>query len=112
MTSLQSLLAAAAVAMAVIVTANHPVLAQGGYRHQGHEPDHVVAESRWGHGVVSGPVRHARHGFEVRLPGGTWIDCARSCSETLRRQSVDFWESNGPQAKDSGPGYFSWGFKY
>lgn len=73
-------------------------------------PEFVVAESHWGKGTVSGPVRPARHGWEVRLPRGTWVDCARSCSETLRRQTVDFWESNGPQAKDSGPSYFRWEF--
>jgi hypothetical protein len=55
----------------------------------------VVAESRFGHGTVSAPVRAARHGREVRLPGGTWIDCGRSCSETLRTESVDFWENKG-----------------
>jgi hypothetical protein len=59
------------------------------------EPQGVVVESRFGHGTVSGPVRAARHGYEVRLPGGTWIDCGRSCSETLRTESVDFWENKG-----------------
>ena len=61
----------------------------------------VVAESRFGHGTVSGPVRAARHGREVRLPGGTWIDCGRSCSETLRTESVDFWENKGAGASRS-----------
>ncbi len=56
----------------------------------------VTAESRFGHGVVSGPVRIARAGHrEVRLPGGTWISCSRSCAETLRVESVDFWENKG-----------------
>jgi hypothetical protein len=53
----------------------------------------VVAESRFGHGTVSGPVRAARFGREVRLPGGTWEACRRSCSETLRVSTVDFWET-------------------
>jgi hypothetical protein len=56
---------------------------------------YVVAESRFGHGTVSGPVRPARHGFEVRMPGGTWIACGRSCAETLRVETVDFWENRG-----------------
>lgn len=55
----------------------------------------VVAESRFGHGTVSGPVRLSPTGYEVRLPGGTWIACRRSCSETLRVESVDFWENRG-----------------
>jgi hypothetical protein len=56
---------------------------------------YVVAESRFGHGTVSGPVRLSSTGYEVRLPGGTWIACRRSCSETLRVESVDFWENRG-----------------
>ena len=76
----------------------------------GPPPDYVVAESRWGNGSVSGPVRPSRHGWQVRMPGGTWIDCVRSCSETLRRQTVDFWETQGPHARDQGPGYFQWHF--
>ena len=57
---------------------------------------YVTAESRFGHGVVSGPVRVGRAGNrEVRLPGGTWLSCGRSCAETLRVESVDFWENKG-----------------
>jgi hypothetical protein len=65
----------------------------------GSKSGHVVVESQFGHGTVSGPVRDGRHGLEVRLPGGTWLDCARSCAETLRTESVDFWENRG-----AGPG--------
>lgn len=56
---------------------------------------YVVAESRFGHGTVSGPVRRTPTGYEVRMPGGTWIQCRRSCSETLRVETVDFWENRG-----------------
>lgn len=55
----------------------------------------VVAESRFGNGTVAGPVRRTRVGFEVRMPGGTWIACRRSCSETLRVETVDFWQNRG-----------------
>lgn len=65
--------------------------AQYGNGHEGY----VIAESRFGHGTVSGPVRRARTGYEVRMPGGTWIACRRSCSETLRVETVDFWENRG-----------------
>lgn len=71
---------------------------------------YVTAESRWGNGTVSGPVRQGKFGPEVRLPGGTWIHCVRSCSETLRRETVDFWQSHGNHAPDPGPGYFQWDF--
>lgn len=56
---------------------------------------HVVAESRFGNGTVSGPVRQTSMGWQVRLPGGTWVYCRRSCSETLRVETVDFWQANG-----------------
>lgn len=55
---------------------------------------YVVAESRFGNGTVSGPVRPTSVGWQVRLPGGTWVHCRRSCSETLRVETVDFWQSN------------------
>ena len=70
----------------------------------------IAVESRWGHGRVSGPVRQGRNGLEVRLPGGTWIECVRSCREMLRMETVDYWESHGNHAKDPGPGYFRWQF--
>ena len=71
----------------------------------------VIAESRYGHGTVAGPVRQGARGqLEVRLPGGTWIGCARSCSDTLRQETVDFWEvhSGGRNAPVDGPGYLRW----
>jgi hypothetical protein len=70
----------------------------------------VVAHSRWGHGSVSGPVRRARHGWEVRLPRGTWVPCKRSCSEELRLATVDLWETQGDAPTDGGPGYFRFDF--
>jgi hypothetical protein len=59
------------------------------------EGDVAVAESRHGNGTVSGPVRQTRTGYEVRKPNGTWIACRRSCSETLRVETVDFYENEG-----------------
>lgn len=55
----------------------------------------VVAVSKHGNGTVSGPVRRVRNGLEVRLPGGSWVGCRASCSETLRVQTVDLWENDG-----------------
>ncbi len=70
---------------------------------------YVTAESRWGHGTASGPVRRGKWGWQVRLPGGTWVDCVRNnCSETLRLQSLDVFETMGRDALDGGPGYFHW----
>jgi hypothetical protein len=105
---------AIALAVALATVAISPVEAQSPQRGAGYgyAPQYVVAESEWGNGVVRGAVRPGRHGLQVRLPRGTWIDCARSCSDTLRRQTVDFWESNGPNAPGSGRGYFKWDFRF
>lgn len=91
---LSAALPASVVALTVLVSAG---AADAGHRRfsagsNGDRTGYVVAESRYGNGSVSGPVRHARFGREVRLPGGTWVACRRSCSETLRVETVDFWE--------------------
>ena len=70
---------------------------------------YVTAESNYGNGTVRGPVRRTPQGrLEVRLPGGTWIECGFSCADTLRRETVDFWRNHGgggPRAGGSdGPG--------
>jgi hypothetical protein len=72
----------------------------------------VTAESRYGSATVSGPTRVGPRGRrEVRLPGGTWIECGRSCSDTLRRETVDFWQGRDTLAGPAdGPGYFRWGW--
>jgi hypothetical protein len=54
----------------------------------------VIAESRFGNGTVRGDVRATAVGWEVQLPGGRWVYCRRSCSETLRVETVDFFQSN------------------
>jgi hypothetical protein len=76
---------------------------------------YVTAESRYGLGTISAPVRVSSQGRrEVRLPGGTWIECRRSCTNTLRQETVDFWyiRSNIDASGDDGPGYFSFSFRY
>lgn len=71
----------------------HPVEAAS--RRSGWEGGgHVVAESRHGNGTISGPVRAGRTGWEVRLPRGTWVGCRRSCSETLRVETIDYLEGD------------------
>lgn len=55
---------------------------------------YVEADSRFGHGSINGLVRDTGNGPQVQLPGGTWVYCRRSCSETLRVETLDFFESN------------------
>lgn len=71
----------------------------------------VTAESRYGPREIAAPVRRGRYGLEVRLPGGSWVDCRDSCSEVLRRETIDFWENHGSTRSspgNDGPGYFLW----
>ena len=53
----------------------------------------VTACSRYGNGCYRAPVRAGRFGPEMRLKGGTWIDCEGSCIDTLREKTIDFWET-------------------
>ncbi|MFA5950547.1 MAG: hypothetical protein WC807_09720 [Hyphomicrobium sp.] len=56
---------------------------------------YVTAQSRFGNGSITAPVRLARTGYQVRLPRGTWVYCRRSCAETLRVETVDIFEIQG-----------------
>lgn len=81
-----------------ILTSASVLPADAGFRSRGYNGDRdgvVVAVSKHGNGTVTGQVRPSRYGLEVRLPGGTWIGCRASCSETLRVQTVDIWENDG-----------------
>jgi hypothetical protein len=69
----------------------------------------VRAESDWGNQTISAPVRRGRLGYEVRLPGGNWVDCRRDCAETLRVETIDFWQSRGPEGL---PGHRLLGLKW
>ena len=83
----------------------------GPYRGRGDGTGWVTAESRYGSQTISGPVRRAGNAYEVRLPGGTWIDCHLCCSEALRRETIDFWQNHsgrGNGEPGDGTGYFLW----
>jgi hypothetical protein len=72
--------------------------AEAGFLRRKPERDVAVAVSRFGNGTVSGPVRTTSTGYEVRKPSGSWIACRRSCSETLRVETVDLTENDGSLA--------------
>ncbi len=76
--------------------ATTPSEATGIHRLRSHyQPGEVViAHSRFGNGSLKSIVRPGRWGWQVRLPGGSWTDCRRSCEETLRVKTVDFYEGN------------------
>jgi hypothetical protein len=60
----------------------------------------VTTCSRYGKGCISAPTRQGRIEREVRLPGGTWIGCRLDCRETLREESIDFFETLRERAPD------------
>lgn len=79
-----------------------PMLVASSLATAGPYEGYVTAHSRYGNGEVSAPVRLAQFGRQVKLPGGPWLYCEtnsllfdrnRPCSETLRRESIDFWET-------------------
>lgn len=43
---------------------------------------------------ITSQVRNSNTGMQVRLPGGTWIDCASDCSRKLREKTVDYWHEH------------------
>lgn len=77
------------------LAASLPADAGGRFLRRPPEGDVAIAVSRYGNGSVTGPVRTTRTGYEVRKPNGTWIACRRSCAETLRVETVDFYENEG-----------------
>jgi hypothetical protein len=88
-----------AVALAFVGAAGALLLtslsAEAGFLRRKPEGDVAVAVSRFGNGTISGPVRVTSTGYEVRKPNGTWIACRRSCAETLRVETIDFYENDG-----------------
>jgi hypothetical protein len=73
------------------------------YRHSG-EYRHILVESVHSSRRVIVPVRPARLGLQVKLPGGAWVDCEITCEYTVRRMHLDFWEGQGQNF--TSPGYF------
>jgi hypothetical protein len=55
----------------------------------------VTTYSRHSNGSISGEIRRGRTGWQVQLPHGTWVNCRRSCEETLRVQTIDIFENDG-----------------
>lgn len=48
------------------------------------------------------PVRATRHGPQFRLKSGRWVDCSGDCRDTLRRETVDFWDEQRNSGGDGG----------
>ncbi|WP_045838107.1 hypothetical protein [Hyphomicrobium sp. 99] len=101
------MLAAVAVATAV-ATSIAPQVADahiGRLRSNYKQGEVITAFSRFGNGAISSVVRRApKWGWEVQLPGGSWTACRRSCEETLRVQTVDFFGNDDNSISSGGYG--------
>ena len=53
---------------------------------------YITVQSKYTFDTVSGCVRLGSQGPEVQLPSGAWIPCEFGCANTLRSQTVDFWQ--------------------
>lgn len=73
-------------------------LAGAGLAEAGSSQGKVRACSSYGNGCYTAPVRQGKWGREMRLRGGTWIDCRGDCRRTLREETVDFWETQQEKA--------------
>lgn len=71
-------------------------------RHAAPSDGYVIAESRFGNGSVTGAVRETGLGPQVQLPTGRWEYCRRSCSETLRVETIDFNEGHANELGGGG----------
>lgn len=102
----KSVLAAAAVSTALFGFAG---MAEAGKEYGRYDERdgyrYVTARASTGGKTVTAPVRVGRWGDEVKIPGGSWVDCEITCEYTLRRLTVDFWEGQGNDGFVS-PGYF------
>ena len=59
----------------------------------------VTACSTNGHfDCYTAPVRAGRNDTWMRLKGGTWVSCDGDCRETLRKTTVDFWDTQRENA--------------
>lgn len=59
----------------------------------------IVACSKYGSKCISAKVRATDLGLQYRSPGGSWIWCEHDCVDTLRRDTVDFWDDQRERSK-------------
>jgi hypothetical protein len=91
-----NVLFAAAAGLAIVAVAV-PALAQ---RNRDRDQGTVNVCSIYGNGCTSAPIRRAANDYEFRMPGGSWYPCKQSCKDTLRREVLDFWETQRENGGD------------
>ena len=92
---------AAILGAAVIVGPLIPSDALAGRKKHRHPGCHLITvQSNYTVDTVTGCVRQGRRGPEVRLPSGAWIPCDFGCANTLRTQTIDFWQWIDENSRD------------
>jgi hypothetical protein len=87
------------VVIAGCILSSSALEARSPIRAPGPQAGSVSVCSRYGNGCYAAPVRYGRYGLEMRLKGGTWIDCKGSCKDTLREETIDFWDTQRERGK-------------
>ena len=91
---LVSWLSASAFALTLGASASETSAGQKVLRHKAQQGTITVCSSNGNHACYTAAVRPGRHGSEVVvLKRGTAIDCQGDCRETLRRATVDLWDT-------------------
>lgn len=64
----------------------------------------ATSKSHFSDKVATAATRQLQRGsvtyWQVRTPGGAWLDCSGDCAETYRREILDYWETRD----EEGPG--------
>jgi len=82
---------AALLGATLVFTTAGASLAGGKYGSRGYGYSYITVQSKYNNGTISAPVRPAKYGWQVKLPGGAWIYCEVNCFQTLRDQTIDFY---------------------
>lgn len=66
----------------------------------------AISKSDFSKKSVERPTRQMARGslkyWEVQTPEGLWLDCAKDCAETYRREVLDFWETRSNEQGGKG----------
>lgn len=94
MTLRNNLYSAVPIAMATAVLATAAMTLSAAARDDARGMRQITACSTYGrHGCVTAQVRVTNLGPQYRRPGGSWTWCEHDCRDTLRRHTIDFWDT-------------------
>lgn len=59
----------------------------------------VTACSTYGNGCYTAKLVRSSIGWKMRLKGGNVIDCGVTCQDTLRVETVDYWDDQRERSR-------------